>query len=320
MAYGMQGHLGIGEETTWGTAVAAADYFQALSESLVYNIDRFETVNITGNLYEPDDAAGVNRFAGDVVLAAHPISIGYFLKGVFGQNTVTSLDATLMQNVFTFVSADVSSLHPVTPYTFEVYRPGESGQSSAFQFAGVQISDLALNVAPNQDLRATANMVGKSIAGITKTSPSFPGSPVEAFHFDTCSVQLPGGTAIDRVEALTFNFQNQLEGIPTLNASNNVSRIKRTGHQLVRVTGTIGFVDFTEYNAFANQTEQRLVAHWTKANSFALTVDIPRMVFTSYPVAMPGRERITVEFEAMGRYHTGSGNAAKAILTTIQSF
>ena len=39
--YGMQGHIGIAEESVWGTAIAATDYFKALNESLETDIERF---------------------------------------------------------------------------------------------------------------------------------------------------------------------------------------------------------------------------------------------------------------------------------------
>jgi len=319
MPYGMQGHIGIARETTWGTPVAAADYFKALSESVVLSIDRFETINIHGALYEADDSAGIRRISGDISMPAHPVSVGWALKGVFGLSTVTSVAAATQVNVFTFATTAAGSLNPLPGSTLEIYRPGETGTSSAFQIAGAQVSQMTLSVAPNQDVRVGMSIIGKAYAGLAKTSPTFPASSVEAFTFDTTSIQL-AGAAIDRVESLTFTFDNQLEGVPTLNNSTNISRARRTGPQTVRVSGVFSFVDFTDYNAFVSQTEQRLVASWTKTASFAMVVDVPRMVFTAAPVQMAGRDRITVDFEAMGRYHVGSASAVKVTLTTINSF
>jgi len=118
---------------------------------------------------------------------------------------------------------------------------------------------------------------------------------------------------------LSVSVDNQVEGIPALNASTEIARIKRTGPPLVRVTGTVALEDITEYQNLINQTEFPFVVHMTKANSFALTIDVPRLVYTGFPLGMAGRERQTVAFNAMGRFHTGSNQAIEVTLTTTRS-
>ena len=54
MGIGIQGHVGIGLEATWGTAVAADNYMEILNESLASNFDRFITRNAHGAIYEPE--------------------------------------------------------------------------------------------------------------------------------------------------------------------------------------------------------------------------------------------------------------------------
>lgn len=317
---GMIGHIGIGKETTWGIAVAATDYIEALNESIVGTIDRFETRNIIGGLHEPDDSAGVQHYEGAVVFPAHPENVGHALNGVLGVNSITQvLSGFLHTNDFTFKKTLGNSLHPLDPYTIEVYRPGATDISSAFQYAGVQFTSVELNLAPNQDLRVTANVIAKDQVPIVKTSPSFPSSPVAMLDFTTASLQL-GAAAVARIEALTVTLDNQLEAIPTLNNSTVIARIRRSGAQMVRISGTVEFEDFTDYDAFKAQTEQRLVASVTRADSFALVVDVPRAVFSEYPVQIPGRERLTVDFAMIGRFHTGSANAVKVSLTTVNTF
>jgi len=51
-----------------------------------------------------------------------------------------------------------------------------------------------------------------------------------------------------------------------------------------------------------------------------MLIDVPRAVFSSFPVQIPGRDRLTVDFEAIGRYHTGSGAAVNIQLTTVNTF
>lgn len=314
--YGMQGHIGIAEETTWGTAVAATDYFKALNESLETDIDRFETINIHANLFEPDDSAGVRRTTGGIELASNPESIGFMLNGAFGINSVTVvLSGFLHENQFRPATVDVNSLHPLTPYTLEVFRD----MTSSHQYAGVNFATLTLAIAPNQDLRLTADVLAKSLAPLAPTTPTFPGSPVEAFLFDTCSISL-AGIGVSDMEALNVSLDNQLEGIPILNASTVIGKIRRAGAQLVRVGGTLEFPDWTQFDLFRNQTELALTANFTKANSFALLIEVPRLVYTTMPPTMTGRERVTADFEGMGRFHTGSNTALDVTLTTVNTF
>lgn len=313
--YGMLGHVGIGKETTWGTAVTATDYFESLNEGITAVPDRFETRNIVGGMYEPDDEAGVLRIAGDVTLPGHPVPLGHLLYGALGNNSGSVVvSGFLFENKFNVKASDTSSLHPLPSYTFEVFRDVGSAQ----QYDGVQFAALTMAVQPNQELRCTASIIGKGTQNIEATTPSFPGSPVGFFQFDTASISL-NGTGVSIVEALSVAIDNQLEGIPALNASTEIARVKRTGPPTVRVSGTVVLEDIVEYQKLINQTEFPMVINMTKANSFTLMIEVPRLVYTGFPLGMAGRERQTVSFNATGRYHTGSAAAIEVTLTNTKS-
>jgi len=312
---GLLGHIGIAKETTWGTAIAATDYFEAMSEGVTPTPDRFETRNIIAGMYEPDDEAGVLRIAGDIAFAGHPIPLGFFLNGVLGNNSGSVvLSGFLFLNEFTVRTDDINSLHPLPSYTLEVFRDIGSAQ----QFDGALFSAFQMAIQPNQDLRCTASVIAKDTRNLASTTASFPGSPVGMFQFDTCSVAL-NSVGVDIVEALTISIDNQLEGIPALNASTNIARIKRTGPPLIRVSGTVALEDITDYQRLINQTEIPLTVNMTKSNSFALLIEIPRVVYTGFPLGMAGRERQTVAFTGTGRYHTGSNQAIEVSLTNTKS-
>jgi hypothetical protein len=320
MSYGFASHIGIAKETDWGTPLAATGYFEALSEGLARQIDRFETANIVGRFAEPDDQAGVNRYAGDIVAAANAANMGHFCNGAFGQNSVTVvLSGVLFTNIFRPRQSDLSSKNPLPAYTLEVFRAGTLVNSSS-QISGIQFGGITFNAAPNQDLRLTMPTVGKTEAFIAKTTPTFPTSPVAPFLFSTASVQLPGGSAVERVEALNISLDNRLEGVPALNNSDEIAKVRRTDAPGVLVTGTIDFVTLEDLIAFQNQTEQRMVVSFTRANSFAFVIDIPRLVFTEFPINVSDRGRLTAEFSMRGRYHVGSATNIEARLTTTNTF
>jgi hypothetical protein len=318
LALAAQGHLGfvgLGKETTFGTAVAATDYAEIMSENLSLSIDRFPTRNAFGGFHEPDDYAGMRRIAGDIVAAAHPVTLGHWLKAAM--NTVSgsvTLSGFLWTTKFISTKSEFADGVPSQPYTLEVHRD----VTSSHRYAGALLNRLALSLSPNQDLRVTGSWLAKAPTLLARSTPTFPGSSTDPFTFDSASLQL-GGSANTRFEAFNLSVNNNLVGLPALNNSNEIARIRRAGPQEVRIGGTLDFIDVTEYQDFVNQTERALVLNLFRSQSFNLTISAPRFVYTTFPVGIPGRDRLTIGFEGMARYHTGSGLALDMQLTTIKS-
>jgi len=312
---GFLGYAGLAKESTWGTAVAATDYFEIMSENLSETIDRFATRNAIGGFYEPDDSPGVHRSAGDLVMFGHPVSLGHLLKAVM--NTVsgsTVASGFLYTNKFISVHSEFADGVPSQPYTLEIHRD----VTSSFRIAGAVCNRLAMSLSPNQDLRVTANWLAQAYSLVSKSSPTFPGSPAQPFTFDTASITLASAVSA-QVEAFNLTIDNMLDGIPALNNTAKIARIRRRDAQQVRLSGTLDFQNVSEYLDFTNQTERNFVLNLTKANSFALTIDVPRMVYTAFPMGIPGRGRLTVAFTGMARFQSSSDCAISMALTTTKS-
>ena len=313
--HGQKGHIGFAKETTWGTAVAATDFVEALSEGVAVAFDRFETRNIISGFYEPDDAQGVKRIAGDVTFFGHPSSLLPWLHAATGiQSNSEVLSGFLHTHKLTMNTADEGADNPMPPLTLEIFRDVTSAQ----QYDGVQVNQLQLSAAPNQDLRVTASIIGKGERNIASTTASFPGSPTNAFTFDTCSVSL-GGTATALVEGFTLTIDNQLEGIPALNNSAEIARFRRTGSQIIRAAGSFAFENITDYERFKNETEIALLMNFTRADSFSMLIDLPRFIYTAWPTGIGDRGRQVISFDGMARYHVGSASALEFTLTNVVS-
>lgn len=314
-----QGHLGffgMGKEATWGTPVAITDYMELMSENVSTGIDRFPTRNIFHGFHEPDDYAGARRTTGSVVAAAHPVSLGHLLKAAF--NTISQtvvLSGALWQLHFTGTKSGFAAGVPRQPYTLEVNRDISSGSHI---YAGALLNRLTLAVAPNQDLRATAEWIAKTRTMSAATTPSLPASSTDPFTFDTASVQI-AGAASARMEAFQMVIDNQLEGILALNNSNEIARLAAQNPQMIRISGTLDFADNQEELDFVAQTERAMILTLTRAQSFALHVEVPRFVYNTFPVGMSGRGRQTIAFEGMARYQTTSAAAVRIMLTTTKS-
>lgn len=313
--YGFAGHIGIAPEASGAVAVAATDYFYALSESLSVERQRFDTVNIAGRYAEPDDEAGLVAVAGDIVAAAHPVSLGWFLAGVLGTDSISVVHSDFFCHAWKARTSDWDSRFPQQPFTLEMFRDVTSSQ----QLDGLNFTRIELSVGPNGPLQLTAGLVGIGHRNIQKTSPTFPGSPVEHFSWDAASLAIDG-TASAIFEGFTITVDQQIQAVPTLAARNNSYKLRRAGPQMVRIGATIGFEDITEYLAFVNQTERKMALTFTEAASHKVEFILPRVVYTAFPLGTPGRDRRMVQIEGIARYHAGSALALEAKLTTQKSF
>jgi hypothetical protein len=226
------------------------------------------------------------------------------------------VSGVLWQHEYTLkaLNQEFDAKFALQPYTVEVYRDAGSAQ----QYTGCQFSSLEFNVTPNQDLRTTMGIIGISETDIAASTPTFPTSPTVPFAFDTASVSI-AGTANPNLESLTITIDNQLQGIGALANTAFIAKIRRSGFTMVRISGDIAFETTGELNQFRTQAERRWVLSLTRANSFQLIFDLPRVVYTAHPVGISGRDRVVASFEGMGRFHQGSGNAIKATLTTVKS-
>jgi hypothetical protein len=313
--YGFGGHIGLAKESSWGTATAATDFVEGLSESVAASFDRYDVKNIVGRYGEPDDEQGLKRIGGDVVFAGQPEAMLPWMVAATGiQSGTEILSGFLHQHDLTMATSEDGANNPLAPLTLEIFRDVTSSQ----QYDGCQVSQLQMSAAPNQDLRLTASVIGKGERNIAKTTATFPGSPTGPFTFDTCSISI-AGAASAKVEGFTLTIDNQLEGIPTLNASAEIAKVRRTGPQLVRLSGSLGFEDIVEYEYFKNETEVAFLANFTAASSHSLLIDIPRLIYTAFPTGIGDRGRQVISFDGICRWHAGSLSAIAFALTNTTS-
>ena len=312
--YGVAGHFGIGKETTWGTAVAATHYAPIMTENFSPQLDRFDLANVVGRFSEPDDMAGLFRLQGSIAMAADPTIAGHLFRAALGVASLAVTSSPTMIHTFTLGNSDFSTTAPFPPYSIELFRDVGSSQ----RMEGCLMTNLEISGAPNEPVMLNTEWSAEAYTNIAKTTPTFPSSPAQPFAFDTASLSI-GGALTAEWERFSVQIQNPMEAIGTLANTTNIGKIRRTNAQLVRISGQIGFENITEMLNFQNQTEQRIFINYTRASSFALLIDLPRVVYTTFPLGMNGRGRQIVGIEGMARYHSGSANAIKVTLTNIQS-
>lgn len=321
MPFGQLAHLGIAKEVTWGIPVAASDYLPLISESLNKEIEQVISQAKKGIVDEPQSFEGQHNIAGDLSFEVHPGSLGHILRAAFGAPTTSQPDGvgnpTVYQHEFIPVQDKFAPECALPPYSIEVHRDLEQ----AFQYAGVVVNNLSLSFGTDQKImQAQASVIAKALALIAKTTPSF--ETTEPFRWHQAVISINGTTNND-IQTLNVGVNNSLEGKPTLNASKDISRIKRNGVRTFPVSLTFDLNDLTEYNRFLNQTEVAVSIVLTGAlisgtYNHKITIDIPKLRYTAFPINVGGAEQLTVAATGVAKYDSSSGYAMKVTLVNTK--
>lgn len=322
MPNGALAHLGIGKESTWGTAVAATDYLKFVSEGISEEIEQLIPSSMGGIVDEERSFEGLHTIAGDISTDVYPNSLGHLLRSALGAPTTTQPDATnnptVYEHVFNPVHDNFLIDCALPPYTVEVHRD----LAQAFQYAGTVINDLNLNFGTdNKIMRANAAVIAKKLALITKTTPSF--EATAPFLWDQASITIDGVVNND-VSTLDFGVNNSLEGNETMDGSKEISRIFRSGKRTFPISFTMDLTGLTEFNRFKSQSEVAASITLTGASisgtyNYKLTIDIPKLRYTAFPINVGGAGEVTAQVTGVAKYDAASTYAAKVTLVNTKS-
>lgn len=302
-------HVGIAKEVTFGTPVAASDYLEIVSESISHNIEEIVREAIRGIVDEPASVEGLNTVAGDIVVEVQPETIGYLLRSALGAPETTG-EVAPYAHTFIPTQTDFETKCALPPYTLEVHRDLEQ----AFQFAGCVVNNLQFSWGVDQKiLRCTASILGKSVDLIAKTTPEFEAANPFTWEQATYKAGSPLA-AIDTLTAIQITVNNNLEAVATLNNTKEISRIRRNGFRTVEVQFTFEVEDLTEYSKFAAQSENAFEFEFVNDTN-KLKFELPKVRYTSFPLAVGGSGRITVAAAGKAKYDSVTEKAIGVVLT-----
>lgn len=323
MGIGAQGFIGLGREVGWGSKVAITDYVEALSENIGMSINFFTVKNIIGTITEADQVAGMRDTKGALTIPGHPDQMAAFLKGAFQTcSTTVILSGYLHQLEFfsTTKASEFSSLCPLQSYTLEINRNVSDTASASQLIAGAAISKITFSMNQGQALQVAMDIIGRTTANgsASTAAPTYPNSPLFPFTWNQVSLSVAGAANV-AIESFNVTIDSKLQGFGAFDNTNYYAKLRRTQSQTVDITGVMDFADLTEYNKFVMQSEQAISINMFAASSFQLLLELPRVVYTAFPLGMPNAGRLTVNFTGKGRYHQGSGTAYRVMLTTTKS-
>jgi len=297
MAVGVKGHLGMGMETTWGTAVTEMDtYLPLVSESLNYNMETYVSNALRGLIDAPAPYQGMSSVGGDIVMEVYPVSIGHILRSAMDDaSTVNTVVDHVYTHTFLPRQDDFAAACPLAPYTIEVYR--DDSDDEAFQYDGAVVNTLNLSFGVSEQIvRATAGIIAKELTtGIAKTSPDFETSDPFLWHQASVSLASASNTTLEK---FSLTLDNHLVSKPVMNGTLVPSLFYRSAARSVELSMEVDFSSMTEYERFKANTSTDLTitltgeVFYTSAvpteYSYSLVISIPSFKYTTYPINITG--------------------------------
>lgn len=285
-------HFGVGEEVTWGTAVAPTRFFEALSESV--QVEReFETVETIRSNSARDLVELTSAVRGDVELIANYEELGLLFKHLMG-----SIETN---GTYTHTAPDSQGIPSVDRVGLGLTLEFRRDDSLSWRYAGGKIISMSHTFGVDQSSRVTFGFLAKNeaLAGpVNTTDGSFETlAPMFPKHVD---VQLSGTSLCAR--SVTIDVENPLDETICLGTSGLSREPDRSG--ILKVTGSMEVIfentsDFYQY--FDGATNVPIVITATGDSPRVLTYDMQQCRITQATPHMTGRERLvaTIEFESI---------------------
>jgi len=182
------------------------------------------------------------------------------------------------------------------------------------QFEGCLVNSATFNVAPNQMVQTTFDVVGKNMlqAGTTLGSPAAPDGyePFDSFNGELLEGGIASGDNTCSVSQLQFSINNDVAPIHTIlcGANADEAAAMQFGNATIEGTLTAHYEDATLINKFLNETESVLsvtVDDPTGTNGY--TFYMPRIKYNgaAVPVANMQSRLIELPFIALKDSVTG---------------
>jgi hypothetical protein len=239
-------YVGIGEETTYGTLVAADHFYEALSESLRLERD-FETLETVRGFSPIDIVDLTEAVRGDVEMLANFDEIGLVYKHLFGSVDTTD-SGSLKAHTFPASTGIPAADRVGLGLSFEVKRD----ESLWWKYSGCKIVGFSHEGAIGEASRMNMTVIGKaettSATGTTASFPTF--LPMLPKHI---TVAFSGSSLSAR--SFSLNVENEVDEPFVLGSGQFGPEPIRASVQ--RVTGQVEvyFTDFTEYLYFDGTTD-----------------------------------------------------------------
>lgn len=297
-------HLGLAEETAWGTAATAPTFWVPYKTlKSVDTVKRVVDKGIRGNLTEDYASYESTRSATeDIEGEVYPDTVGYFLLGIFGQDNVTGSSAPYSHK-FT-----LSNNQPPSFSLFDYDGINER------LYTGATIEELDFKFTTEGEVTQSVKMMSKasSLSGSTHTpSYSLP-SAAPIFVGYQAALQI-AGAANTRLTGGNVNFKRTTKF--TFGANNSQDPTK-VNSGVLSATGKFDFEvdDYTELNYYLNNTQPSVTITFVNGSN-QIVLSLGKCDFEKVDGLDRSQEMVRVSATIRGLYNTTDNGPASVTLT-----
>ena len=340
MAVGMTGFVAVGVESSGGTAshsVTPVAFLPFTTETLNQNKSTLDSTAITGIFDVLHRCDGPDNIGGSVTVEVQPATIGYLLRSVFDTCTAAAADDAASDwraaqssganvSVHQFIAKQAvfqsGSGSDVPTLTFHKYLGPSASSDSSFAFYQMACSQAEITCDVGNFARATFDFVGRKAGKTARVTPTTPEQVCMTGVQTSVSIDGAGNASY---ETISVRINNALEQKFLLNGSANAELLRRTGFRTVEVNGTMSFQDHTQSARFlASSTGQLKVILTSDTNISSghphqLIITVPKFRYTALNPQIGGPGFISVPFQGVGEYHTGSGTSVEMLVVTSRT-
>lgn len=280
LAYGHQGFLGLGEESTLGTGVAAEEYYRIQEENM--KLERqYDAKNGLGTVSQHEPVAGKRTVTGGFTMYQPWESAGLPLKHAMGVDTPSgvgpyahslSLANALPTGLSVIVNRDASAL----------------GGSSCFRYLGCQINRLTLMCEEGDALKTQVEFLGLNRELMAKPTPTYPAAGlIEWDQLTVFDIDANGSPISLAVRNFEFTIDNKLDEDRFKLGSDTRIGHGRSAPREITLSAEVEFTDLNAYNIWLNLTAHDWQIKFVNGTDI-LSIDMPNFVIDEAEPSMSG--------------------------------
>lgn len=306
---GIDAQIGMVAEVTYGTYVAPTRFYEFVSESLKFNVQRIDSMGIragrrTMHRWKP----GTKSVTGAIDMELVPQDLGLIFQHCFGNPVTTGSDP--YTHTFTGLGAiDAKSM------TIQVGRPDEAGTVQPFSYLGCKFTEVTITCAAGEMAKMNLGVYGREEVTSEALASASYDSELEPFVFTEGSLSVAGSV----VEVKTCEYKVNLNlGIDRHRVGASAGKPKKAlVNGLAAISGsfTADFESLTNYNRYVNGTEAELELVFNAGSDKQLTLT-SNVRFDGDTPAVGGMELLELSQPFVG---TGSTDAAVFTAVLINS-
>lgn len=311
-AQGSRSRLSFAPEASFGTLPSAPVITELpfKTHSLSLSKERVQGADIRANRMLAIDRHGNRSAGGSIEVDLRRGDYDAFLESV-------------MFNEFGIATADLDELVIGTTPRYLTIEDGALDIGQYQQYSGMAVNSATFNIAPNQMVQTTFEMVGKDMVQASSEigTPGAPGGfePFDSYNGSLFEGGTASGDAICNISALNFSITNALSPVYAILCGADSEAAAQLEYGMATVEGTLTayYEDATLINKFLNETETSLsitIDDTTGTNEY--TFLMPRVKYNGATTAVANPQSRFIELPFVALLDSGTDTLLKITRTS----